>query len=535
MNRKILSIWMIALIITFPLVYALSINPDSLSVAVKDNQAQINWTTDKLADGKVSFGETIDKTSTIPETGGYQLKHSVTLPNLLQGTKYFYKVESSDGSFSAALQTFEDFTTLLSAPKNLHATKTLYNEIELAWDKNEKAVNYKIYLNNASIAESSTQFFTLKQLTAETNYEIMVAAVGNQNKESILSEPLLIKTAKKPLQVSFLQSEDVSKTTAKITWITDDVANSSVNYGKTSSLGLQAYDAALTKQHSILLENLEENTKYYYKVQSNEAQSETMSFITIGNLSVEISNIQILDLTKNSAVISWTTNIPTAGEVVYSMDDSFSNSVKGTEIKSVHSEKLTNLLSGTEYFFKIKAGDVTSSFQSFTTNESLGSFLTLIEYPLISSQYNVNISGKSKAGAKLFIFVNKEKTAQVIETLPESGEFKKQIKLSQTAFNNEISGNNLVEVISYDKTGKKDKIEISILLDAIKPVLQVNPFPTYTSNANLNITGVTEPNVTVELFINNASKTFAAVLPDGNFSKTITLGLNLRLQTPQLY
>src|SRR3989338_5696593 len=128
--KKIISCWLISLIVLFPVAFALTINPDSITVSQTDTTAEINWTTDALADGKVHFGETVDKLKTIPDTAGFQLQHGVNLNSLEQGTKYFYKVESADGTVTTALETFKEFSTLLSAPQGLTAKKIGFDEIQ---------------------------------------------------------------------------------------------------------------------------------------------------------------------------------------------------------------------------------------------------------------------------------------------------------------------------------------------------------------------------------------------------------------------
>ncbi len=526
--KQLLTIWMISLIVLFPVAFALSINPDSLSVTVTDTTAQINWTTDSLADGKVSFGETIENVKTVPETGGFKIKHSAQLLSLNQGTKYFYKVSSSDGTVSSDLQTFEDFTTMVSPPSGLLAKDVLHNQIEIAWDKNPKASKYNIYLNNVSVTQTAALTFVIKDLTPETVYQISVSSIDNQNKESKLSDLLTLKTLKKPLELSFIQALEITKTSAKISWKTSEAANSSVAYGKTKDLGFSVTDLTAVKEHSLVLQNLDENLQYFFQVHSENKESDVFSFKTIGNETVVISDDAVTDLSKNSAVIKWKTNIDSSGEVVYSIDDSFSSSSKDAAFSKEHSVSLLQLLSGTNYFYKIKSGDTVSEIKHFVTNESLGSFLTIIDAPTITNQFQVNISGKSKVGAKLFVFVNDEKTAQIITTLPDSGqgEFMISVKLNQNAFQNGIAGNNLIKIQSWDKSGKKDSVELQIVLDTIMPALQVNPFPSYTSNSNLNITGLTEQNATVEIFINNVSKSTADVNGSGFFTKIVGLSLN---------
>ncbi len=59
-------------------------------------------------------------------------------------------------------------------------------------------------------------------------------------------------------------------TSAVITWDTDEVADSDVSYGLTPALGSGEYDNTFTKQHSILLDGLTPDTRYYFEVASTD-------------------------------------------------------------------------------------------------------------------------------------------------------------------------------------------------------------------------------------------------------------------------
>jgi len=80
-------------------------------------------------------------------------------------------------------------------------------------------------------------------------------------------------------------SSSVTTSTATITWTTDKVANSTVYYGTTVSLGSSSRDTSLTQSHSIALSNLLASTIYYYNVSSCDASgncntSQQSSFTT---------------------------------------------------------------------------------------------------------------------------------------------------------------------------------------------------------------------------------------------------------------
>lgn len=70
------------------------------------------------------------------------------------------------------------------------------------------------------------------------------------------------------LVISNVQSTTPSSTTATITWTTNAAADSTVNYGTTSSYGSTQHDATLVTSHSVSLSGLTASTTYHYQVQS---------------------------------------------------------------------------------------------------------------------------------------------------------------------------------------------------------------------------------------------------------------------------
>src|SRR3990167_2323349 len=60
-------------------------------------------------------------------------------------------------------------------------------------------------------------------------------------------------------------SVNISSTGASISWTTDVAADSTVEYGTTTSYGSSAYDATSTKSHGVILAGLSSSTVYYYR------------------------------------------------------------------------------------------------------------------------------------------------------------------------------------------------------------------------------------------------------------------------------
>lgn len=72
-------------------------------------------------------------------------------------------------------------------------------------------------------------------------------------------------------------NSDPSYTSATITWDTNEIANSVVNFGKTNNLGNNITNVNLTTSHSIIIPNLENNVQYFFRITSIDASSNSTS------------------------------------------------------------------------------------------------------------------------------------------------------------------------------------------------------------------------------------------------------------------
>jgi subtilase family serine protease len=73
-----------------------------------------------------------------------------------------------------------------------------------------------------------------------------------------------------PPAVSAVTAGSLSDIAGTITWTTDEKADSTVNYGETTSMGAYLSDYTLTAQHSLNLSGLKEAKTYYYEVYSTD-------------------------------------------------------------------------------------------------------------------------------------------------------------------------------------------------------------------------------------------------------------------------
>jgi len=188
-----------------------------------------------------------------------------------------------------------------------------------------------------------------------------------------------------PPEISNVAVSEITVSSAKITWQTNEPASTQVLYSVDNSFskiqGVAGYDTF----HSVTLVGLNASTTYNFKVKSCDAsnncsESSPLQFTTLaGDITPpSISNISVSEITHNSAKISWITDEPSDSFVEYSTTSGFSYGIMvgSKEATTSHSVLLTNLNASTTYYFKVhsrdSAGNEAISLESsFTTQPAL--------------------------------------------------------------------------------------------------------------------------------------------------------------------
>ncbi len=78
-----------------------------------------------------------------------------------------------------------------------------------------------------------------------------------------------------PPVISGVSAGSITSSSAVITWTTDELSNSAVDYGLTASYGSTTSDPANVTSHNISLTGLSANTLYHYRVQSTDGAGNT--------------------------------------------------------------------------------------------------------------------------------------------------------------------------------------------------------------------------------------------------------------------
>ena len=173
-----------------------------------------------------------------------------------------------------------------------------------------------------------------------------------------------------------------------VTWQTDELSNSVVEYGETSDFGQTVTGAEPVTTHLMTLTNLFPGTTYNYQISSRDVVGNgptqgplptlVAAAITAGQPDIAppvISNVLVSGITDDHVIITWTTDEPADSFVDFDITSTgFSQTLGNTNPVTAHTVTLTNLAPGKVYFFRIRSLDVAgngpriSETASFTTS-----------------------------------------------------------------------------------------------------------------------------------------------------------------------
>ncbi len=167
--------------------------------------------------------------------------------------------------------------------------------------------------------------------------------------------------------ISNIQVTDITRTSARVIWETNEAANSFVDYGLTVSYEIgTATDAALVVSHSLALVGLAEDTLHHFRVRSRDAAgnqiiSSDFTFRTLpppDTTPPTISDIQVLNITGETARVAWATNESATSRVEFGLSINYElGSREDLTLTLDHSQLLTGLASENRYHFRVRSRD----------------------------------------------------------------------------------------------------------------------------------------------------------------------------------
>ncbi len=401
----------------------------------------ITWNTDEQANGTIEYGTTIDlgTTSTNNTT---TTNHTITLTNLTRETLYHYNITSCDqpgncNTTGPNTFTIPDLTMTLTPtpnPVQRNTTLTVRGVVNLTNGSAVAGATVSITLNGTEKTNttnatggyvvSMTSPFTL------TTYNL----TGNTTHQGVpanASETLTVTDGIAPV-ITEENATNTQTTTTDIVWTTDEVSNSSVQYGTTPAMGSKKSENSTVTGHNITLTSLTPGTVYQYNVTScdptgNCNTTGTFNFTT--EKPPSITNLQE-NVSLVNATISWITDEQANSTVEYGTTQNLGVLLTNATFSANHTFTLTELSHGTTYFYNITVCDTqafcNTTARTFTTiglNSTILLNQTLVERGQnISVSGIVNLSNGSQViGVTVEVFVNR--TPQVNTTTNDSGSY----------------------------------------------------------------------------------------------------------------
>lgn len=286
-----------------------------------------------------------------------------------------------------------------------------WTNMVLTWDSSGTATNVHMYFDGVEVSydtrnnglgnrvSDAAQYFNIAaQGNSPTSLPGIMDEVRVYNRVLTQAEVLAIYSSGDvaPPAILSVASSNVSAAAATITWTTDELSDTQVKYGLTSSLGSQTtLNSTLATSHSASLTGLTQNTTYYYSVRSadpsgNIATSTIASFNTLAPDSIPpvITSISVVGISVSAATVNWTTDETSDSQVGYGL-----SSVLGTlsplnpTLVTSHSIAISGLAGNTTYYYKVYSRDANGNLGQST----IVKFATLAPPPQLTAGGIVNL------------------------------------------------------------------------------------------------------------------------------------------------
>jgi len=344
-------------------------------------EAVVTWLTNEPATSQVEYGPTTAYGSLMPQfpyPSTATTTHSVALSGLVSPATYHFRVRSADAALNLNISRDFVFTTSDSSGpviSEIAVQSITKNSATIVW-KTDEAADSKVYfgttaayLGAGSPKTSSTlvrdHAVPLYNLSENSTYHFLIRTTDASGNVSD-SEDFTFTTADQtPPVISGIATQTVLENGATITWNTDEGATSLVEYGLTTAYGtLATVTEALAASHSVTINSLTPFTTYHFRVRStdaagNQSISTDFSFTTRETLLVQ--NVRVGSITRESAVITWTTNTGAACYLRHgiALPVDFLTTEDSAPWSTTHSVTIylsgAPLAAGTTYSFQIKA------------------------------------------------------------------------------------------------------------------------------------------------------------------------------------
>ena len=394
-------------------------NVEVPSSTVYTTQATVKWDTNELSDSTVGYsaepGKFINETGvgSMVDNADNMGRHKVTLTELEASTTYYFKVESVDSAGNIASSTDgSDGYTFTTDPgptiPNVSASLITNHSANISWTTDKPSDSVVTFSENSDLTEPTTiqgssdlvtqHNVEIDGLDQGTTYYYQVESTDSDGYTAIDNNGgdyynFTTTADNEPPTISFNSDEDISNitdTSAKVTWTTDELATSTLNYGTSTEFSQSMTIEENNTGHIYYLNDLQVATQYYLQLKSTDINGNTAikdnngagyTFTTVDTRDKTPPTIteppEASPIGDTFAVIKWETDESSDSKVHWgATSGDHSNTKINNTFDTSHSVTIEELTSKTDYYFKVESGDpsgnsTTSGEYSFTTLEEL--------------------------------------------------------------------------------------------------------------------------------------------------------------------
>ncbi|RJQ14334.1 hypothetical protein C4553_01310 [Candidatus Parcubacteria bacterium] len=269
----------------------------------------------------------------------------------------------------------------------------------------EKILEAKEKLNEAKSAFAEGDYVEAYEKAIEA-FKKAVEAEGKINK-GVGFGVIISPDTSAPL-ITSISVQSVGTSSAVIKWSTNELSDSRVMYGTSTSYGLVSENGAFVFTHSLSLSGLQPSTTYHYRVISNDKSGNTAtssdhtftttSAATSDTTAPVISSVVVSAVGTSSATISWFTNEPATSRVNYGTTSLYGLFAVKDILATSHSITLNGLQASTSYHFQARSVDGSGNIAISSDGVFITSGLPDTTAPVISG---ISVSAVSTSSATI--------------------------------------------------------------------------------------------------------------------------------------
>ncbi|MCF7820102.1 MAG: fibronectin type III domain-containing protein [Candidatus Pacebacteria bacterium] len=353
---------------------------------LKNHQATLTCNTDQDARVSVYFGKNANNLDMSVGSSLYDNYHSLTLTGLESDSAYYYKVVAynENGEESESFMKYIDMENMADTerPKiiDFSILQTTNRAINFKIKTDEKVkVSIKYGVKDESLNKSwstnsykTTHDIILKKLEPDHKYEIKITLTDKKSNSLITIKNINTrlsneydKLVMRNLSPESYEQAQLMPKTAIITWESNVLAESKIFYG-TNPEKLKSSKKISSKalEHKAVLENLQPNTIYYFKIEmKSDLNSKTLKS-SIYSFKTLPLNEDYLSLYFKSGDVVTTSSKKSEKYLIYEdkkipfSGNSLNKLAYDKEIKTISSTDLSAYKTTEGYFGKFYDGQV---------------------------------------------------------------------------------------------------------------------------------------------------------------------------------